>query len=413
MAANAVDLRVFITDTLSSNEGSLPPRNCGRNAVSNIAPWFGLISSNMWEAVLMFVAYLATRWYQNLRSTAIFLQVYVLAVVAREAIVDFGRVSLRAIWWLQLAKYEHLKLPWSLAHQSGSELSGFLILAAVIPFLPIYPIAFALFVSYSFWRKCDVWDASLPIFWQKLGYCVYDVFLARYLLVHEDEVMGRNHRRKQSGEGHVPVSSSPANQGYFLEWTKELTRWYRLWKPRSFGTVIFYVIFFLLILPLTILLLTSTNFVTSVLLQVAVLSIAAVLVVCALVCFVALTGGHVTIVLAIGLEIVTCIQGVDLETDVHELRIWACFSIPLLILAQKLFLEKLIFAALAALRHDLGPDHRLSKSTRIYFEIPLDGAQIAVKISDCLTGNSPRASNRHSAFLVMSLHGENEALALV
>ncbi len=194
----------------------------------------------------MFVAYLATRWYQNLRSTAIFLQVYVLAVVAREAIVDFGRVSLRAIWWLQLAKYEHLKLPWSLAHQSGSELSGFLILAAVIPFLPIYPIAFALFVSYSFWRKCDVWDASLPIFWQKLGYCVYDVFLARYLLVHEDEVMGRNHRRKQSGEGHVPVSSSPANQGYFLEWTKELTRWYRLWKPRSFGTVIFYVIFFLL-----------------------------------------------------------------------------------------------------------------------------------------------------------------------
>jgi len=102
-------------------------------------------------AVLLFCAYISIRWFPSLRSTAVFLQVYVLAVLAREAIVDYGRVFVRLTWWLWFASNDgHLKVPWSCVHTSAAELTGFFLMAIIVPLFPLYILGLCAFAIHAF-----------------------------------------------------------------------------------------------------------------------------------------------------------------------------------------------------------------------------------------------------------------------
>lgn len=401
----------------------------------------------------MFAAYVATRWFAQLRSTAIFLLVYVLAVVTREAVVGFGCVFVRLAFWRELVTHGRVRVPWTVARASASGLVGFFLVAVLAPVLPLYVAGIAAFASYSLLPRRGSPFTAPCFFWRCAGATACDLLLTPLMDLrdikavarrtsctpvvrvfstvtvddeenvsdiardaqrcsregssgaHRDEKLQEDDTSSPSGVP-TPVPGQAAN-ALLPRFRRRLRRFLRLSSGRKAAQLFWLLAAFAVGI---VVLYASTRMILTLAVELVVLSLLAFMSICALVMFVLISGGHVPIVLAIGLEIVMSLQGVELETLSQELKIWICFLIPLFIAMNKMFWEKLIEAALIAasrkskLNSDfLAKDEAVVDYYELFKAIPLNAAEAAVKISDssCERGTLP--ASRIVNWFVMSL----------
>lgn len=384
----------------------------------------------------MFAAYAVTRWFSYLRSTALFLILYVLAVLTRHVVVSFGCVFVRFAFWHQLVLHGHLDIPWTVARASISELAGFFIIAVLIPLLPLYITAVLGFILYALLRKHRR-DTS---FWQRMGVAGFNLFLVPILKsngtcisrgialsqinrafpnVSADGVPGRttilnedtarcsgkdngthgNSFHCDAGPGSAHSEDRPVLR------TKHQLRLRRLLLGRSIKVCL------TMGLVLALVALSAALYtVLKALLIVTVNAVGLVFVIflsmCTLISFVLISGSHLPIVLAIGLEIVLSIQGVELETSSQEITIWLCFSVPLFILMNKIFWQKLIESTLTEASRGNEALQNERNLGNMFKAIPLNATQAAVKISDSVSHREILPAERNiSSFVLVLANG--------
>lgn len=116
------------------------------------------------------------------------------------------------------------------------------------------------------------------------------------------------------------------------------------------------------------------------------------------------SGSHLALFIFVAVQIATSLLGTNLGRGPYEWIIGTGFAVPLYMWICYAFAQKLIRETLSAMKYRLGDEHKLSKLSDLYFAVPINGPQAAIKVSDSATGKDGKSASRSPAFFVMSVH---------
>lgn len=342
----------------------------------------------------MFCVYITIRWYPPLRSTAIFLLVYVLAVIARETIIAYGRVILRLVWWLKFAQNDGvLKLAWSNVHTSASELAGFFLMAIIAPLFPLYLFACLAFAFHALRKRRSLgatlyFSVMLPVLRYKTPHRIRKSRngnrFARVFSKFAPSAAEHYSSAEEDGNGNRYSSSGEETE---LDVSKSRTKRLRTNRTKRMrytaiiliNCVLLYLLVGFVYPPVKIILETLLFWLALVCVSVAIVFIG---------------GTHVTIVFALSLEVVMVLKGIELETVRHEMIVWGCFLVPVCIRCNTWIFTRIIKQALRVLRQENGVDSRRTKLALVYHSIPVDAIEATHKMWDSLEKRGERPAER-------------------
>lgn len=227
-------------------------------------------------------------------------------------------------------------------------------------------------------------------FWQRLGAFIFDIFgrrILRYVFPNDSN----SKRAADDLEGNGPLedmyniedANNPACSIVVNRHEPALDSFRKTVRERtkdglSWRTCLCSILFLPFILAGTVLFAISVLACTAAAFALAVPLISNSLL-CVLLVFIA--GNHVAVVCVVLFDVVVTLLDVNVGADWRsEVFVALFFLIPLGMTMNERFHARLLAAVLAALRRDLGPDHRLSRLSHLFSSIPIDGKQGALKV---------------------------------
>ena len=349
--------------------------------MSSRARWLSVISSDLWEIPVLLVLYVSLRWTASTRSIAVTILGSACAAATNAIVFKFGEVAIRWSIFSVLAEKSYCKNKSILYLQNLNTLYGQYLAFSLLWGLPFYLIILPFWIVFALVQPCTFHDDSLSVVWRKLGGQTY-------------KSVGKLYRKYlcRDKPKSFAVTSFPF---HFISMLLSSL----MFSTSSKIRVAFYV---LILSPLLVcgivglLVWFAICFTFSIAYYIPFLiSLAIVLVV----------GKHVSVLVVILLEVIATVLEVDLGTTKYEIIFLAAFIVPVLGVLLYLFSLRLFDAFHCALRHDLGRDHRLSKLTEIFYSIPVNSSEAALKVWDTHTGNSLLSAKRETRFFVVYVRG--------
>lgn len=375
--------------------------------------WHYLVTTDCWEAVFLLALYFILRWDERLRGISVVMLSS--SVISLIVLLSFrkGAQHFRIRVWLDIARKSYSIGQYNLLFGPHLKLVGMDTYLLCRPFLPLYILLFPFGIAFAMWFYPVYDEDTSHPFWQKVGSFVFHLLgkpcLRRVFpgeidgqeaALNSEQCVERNEKQdSQATNGFVRSvfgvegvlqnkdlifsaqhtatlpTTVPLDNATHEEQDEGLRgRIGTVFLLNCFVSVLVHVLRFiaLLLLFLCIVVIAVVAFLFAI-------PIALITLLCVLLLFAA--GNHVAIFFVVSIETVATLCKVDLGGDWRiELCAGLSFVIPLGMCANEIFFDWLLLAVLAAMRRDLGRDHRLSKLSLIFSSIPVDGSQGELKI---------------------------------
>lgn len=309
--------------------------------------WVNLIMSPKWESILLFIFYLALRWFAPLKSLAIVLLGTSLLLYTKVILVELGIEIYRLGSWFRLLKRGEFILPKIHMERFYVEIIAYFFIVPVI-FFPLYLMFGVAFIILALVAgKSDGAQESTPEplvvskMWRKLGWVGYEYWRFWPPLFRQG-----------------PTELDDVN----IRWPSVKWRYYCS-------------ICLSIIMTLTLVLLTLGIVVFSLFIAVSILTFL-------------LGGKHITIFIVSAIEIFVTVYDLDLTHGFYERMLLSSYGIPLFLWLY-LKISKRIGTEILKVMH---VDSRCSKRGRslakFYSKVPTSFEKAAVTLSNDRNGGN-------------------------